>query len=148
MVYAGVAAGLTLGAGLLVQPIAPWMSNRHVRLVVVAGLGAVIVGLGVSALAVWLGDPVLALVVALVLGAGYGLCLVFGLTEVTRIAGDGELAGLTAVFYTLTYVGFSTPYLLALLEHVAALPVLLIALAVLAAVTLAAVSTQASPTWR
>jgi MFS family permease len=139
-VYAGVAAGLTLGAGLLVQPLARRLSNRHVRLVVVAGLGAVIVGLGVAALTVWLDDPVLALVAAVILGVGYGLCLVFGLTEVTRIAGEGQLAGLTAVFYALTYVGFTVPYLLALLEHVAALPVLLLALAVLAVITLAAVS--------
>jgi MFS family permease len=147
-VFAGVAAGLTLGAGLLVQPMARRMSNRHVRLVVVAGLGAIIVGLGVAALAAWLGNPALALVAAVILGAGYGLCLVFGLTEVSRIAGEGELAGLTAVFYALTYVGFTTPYLLALLEHVAALPVLLIALAVLAAVTLAVVRTPADPTRR
>jgi Na+-transporting NADH:ubiquinone oxidoreductase subunit NqrD len=124
------------------------MSNRHVRLVVVAGLGAVIVGLGVAALTAWLEDPVLALVSAVILGAGYGLCLVFGLTEVSRIAGEGQLAGLTAVFYALTYLGFTTPYLLALLEHVAALPILLIALAVLAAVTLAAVRTPADPTPR
>ena len=147
-VYAGVAAGLTLGAGLLVQPMARRLSNRHVRLVVVAGLGAVIVGLGVAALAAWLGNPVAALVAAVILGAGYGLCLVFGLTEVSRIAGDGELAGLTAVFYALTYVGFTTPYLLALLEHVAPLPVLLIALAALAALTLAVVRTPADPTRR
>ena len=145
-VYAGIAAGLTLGAGLLVQPVARRMSDRHVRLVVVAGLGAVIAGLGVAALAAWLTGPVLALVAAVILGAGYGLCLVFGLTEVSRIAGEGQLAGLTAVFYALTYVGFTTPYLLALLEHVAALPVLLIALAVLAAVTLAAVRKRADPT--
>jgi MFS family permease len=145
-VYAGVAAGLTLGAGLLVQPVARRMSGRHVRLVVVAGLGAVVVGLGVAALAAWLADPVLALVAAVILGAGYGLCLVFGLTEVSRIAGEGQLAGLTAVFYALTYVGFTAPYILALLEHVAALPVLLIALAVLAAVTLVAVRTESART--
>ena len=145
-VYAGVSAGLTLGAGLLVQPVARRMSNRHVRLVLVAGLGAVIAGLGVAALTAWLDDPVLALISAVILGAGYGLCLVFGLTEVSRIAGEGQLAGLTAVFYALTYLGFTTPYLLALLEHVAALPILLIALAVLAAVTLAAVSTDSART--
>lgn len=152
-IYAGVCAGLTLGAGLLVQPVARRMSNRHVRLVVVAGLGAVIVGLVVAALTAWLGDPVLALVTAVILGAGYGLCLVFGLTEVSRIAGEGQLAGLTAVFYALTYVGFTTPYLLALLEHLAALPILLLALAVLAILTLVAVSmdsvrTRADPTPR
>ena len=147
-VYAGVAAGLTLGAGLLVQPVARRMSNRHVRLVVVAGLGAVVAGLGVAALTAWLGDPVLALVAAVILGAGYGLCLVFGLTEVSRIAGKGQLAGLTAVFYALTYVGFTTPYLLALLQHVAALPILLLALAALAALTLAVVRRPVDPTLR
>jgi hypothetical protein len=145
-VYAGVAAGLTLGAGLLVQPVARRMSNRNVRLVVVAGLGAVVAGLIIAALAAWLADSVLALLAAVVLGAGYGLCLVFGLTEVSGIAGEGQLAGLTAVFYALTYVGFTTPYLLALLEHLAALPILLLVLAVLAAATLAMVRRQADPT--
>jgi hypothetical protein len=139
-VYAGIAAGVTLGAGLLVQPLARRMSARHVRSVVFAGLGAVVVGLGIAALTVVTANPVLALVAAVVLGAGYGLCLVFGLTEVSRIAGAGQLAGLTAVFYALTYLGFTTPYVLALLHDVAGLPVLLLVLAGLAALTLVVVA--------
>ncbi|HEX3778126.1 MAG TPA: MFS transporter [Pseudonocardiaceae bacterium] len=139
-VYAGIAAGVTLGAGLLVQPLARRMSARHVRSVVFAGLAAVVVGLGIAALTVRTANPVLALVAAVVLGGGYGLCLVFGLTEVSRIAGAGQLAGLTAVFYALTYVGFTTPYLLALLHGLASLPVLLLALAGLAALTLVGVA--------
>jgi hypothetical protein len=54
----------------------------------------------------------------LVLGAAYGLILVAGLLEVQRLAQDGGLAGLTAAFYVLTYLGFAAPYRLALASHV------------------------------
>lgn len=49
------------------------------------------------------------------MGAAYGLLLVGGLREIQRIAGPDDLAGLTAVYYSLTYVGFFIPAVLALL---------------------------------
>jgi len=51
---------------------------------------------------------------AVLLGAGYGLCIVTGLREVERLAPPGELGGLVAIFYTLAYAGLAIPYLLAL----------------------------------
>jgi hypothetical protein len=72
---------------------------------------------------------------AIVLGCAYGLCLVAGLVEVGRLADDDELAGLTAAYYTLTYLGFAAPYLLALLAHLASYPVLLSISAALALCT-------------
>jgi hypothetical protein len=69
---------------------------------------------------------------AIVLGCAYGLCLVAGLVEVGRLAGDDDLAGLTAAYYALTYLGFAAPYLLALAAHVASYPVLLSIAAALA----------------
>lgn len=47
------------------------------------------------------------------LGTGYGLSLVAGLSEFARIAGPGEPAGLTAVFYSPAYLGFFVPMVLA-----------------------------------
>ncbi|MGB3170813.1 MAG: MFS transporter, partial [Rhodococcus sp. (in: high G+C Gram-positive bacteria)] len=41
-----------------------------------------------------------------------GMALVSGLQEVQRIAGPDDLAGLTAVFYSLTYLGFAVPAIL------------------------------------
>ena len=61
-------------------------------------------------------QPVLVLAAAVVLGCGYGFCLVFGLAEVQRLARPAELAGMTAVFQAVTYVGFGAPYLLSVLH--------------------------------
>lgn len=69
---------------------------------------------------------------AIVLGCAYGLCLVAGLVEVGRLAGDDDLAGLTAAYYSVTYLGFAAPYLLALAAHAASYPVLLSIAATLA----------------
>ena len=79
-----------------------------------------------------------------VLGGGYGVCLVGGLLEVQRIAGPDELAGLNAVFYALTYVGFALPILLAELARFTSFTVLLLALTGLAAACLAVVAANAA----
>jgi hypothetical protein len=78
-----------------------------------------------------------------VLGSGYGLCLVAGLLEVQRLAHEGALAGLTAIYYAFTYLGFAAPYLLALAAHVVGYPLLLAVTAALAAGTASVVATQA-----
>lgn len=56
---------------------------------------------------------------ALLLGAGYGLAMVSGLLEIQRIAGPRDLAGLTAVFYSVTYLGFAAPAVMAALASAA-----------------------------
>jgi len=48
-----------------------------------------------------------------VLGIGYGTVLVTGLTRVQMIAPPRDLAGLTGIFYALTYVGFLFPTVIA-----------------------------------
>ena len=73
----------------------------------------------------------------MVLGAGYGCCLVAGLLQTQRIAAPGELGGLTAVYYALTYLGFAAPVVLALLAALLPYWVLLLGAAGLAALTLA-----------
>ncbi len=50
---------------------------------------------------------------ALLLGAGYGLCLIVGLREVERLAPPEELGAVVALFYSLAYSGLAVPYLLA-----------------------------------
>ena len=78
----------------------------------------------------------MAIVAAAVLGAGYGLLLVSGLQEVQRIAGPSGLAGLTAVYYSFTYLGFFVPAILALLTPWFTYPVMFAAGAVLAVLCL------------
>lgn len=140
--FAGVAAGLTLAVGVLVQPVARRLDGVGDTRGSTVGLVAVIVGMLVAALAASQGNPLEVLAAAALLGAGYGFILVSGLLEVQRLAGPDELAGLTAVFYTLTYVGFAAPIVLAELTGLTTYPVLLAALAGLATLSLVAMTLE------
>jgi MFS family permease len=143
VVFAGAVAGLTLAAGVLIQPLARRLDRVDDARGSTAGLLAVTIGLVLAVVAAHTLDPALVAVAAVVLGVGYGLGLVSGLLEVQRIATPADLAGLTAVFYVLTYVGFAIPVLLAQLSAVADYPSLLGGLAVLAALCLVVVRSQA-----
>lgn len=108
---------VTLGCGFAVQSLGRRVdAPGGVRGVVVA-LSFLVAGMGIAAwaaagLAVWL-----TLAAAAVLGCGYGMALIAGLHEVQRIAGPDDLAGLTAVFYSVSYLGFAVPMALALLAR-------------------------------
>jgi MFS family permease len=142
LVFAAATAGVTLTFGVGIQPYARRLDTLGASRGAVAGLLAVIVGLLVAAVAAETANWPLVLVDAAVFGAGYGLCLVSGLLEVQRIAPPGELAGLTAVFYALTYLGFAAPIALSALNAVASYPVLLLATAGLAVLALLSVLRQ------
>ncbi|RRO86211.1 MFS transporter, partial [Corynebacterium bovis] len=112
------------------------------------GLGLVIVGMVVASLSarhitVWN-----TVVVAVILGAAYGLCLISGLTEVQRIAGPDDLGGLTAVYYVVTYIGFFFPMILTKLGDWFTYPVMLgfgVVMAVLAFIVVAVNSRRHLP---
>ncbi len=55
--------------------------------------------------------------------------------EVQRLAHREALAGLTALYYALTYLGFAAPYLLALAAHLTGYPTLLLTTAGVALIT-------------
>jgi hypothetical protein len=139
--FAGVVAGITLGVGVLVQPVARRIDRSDGRGAVV-GMVAVVGGMLLAALSAVLASPILVLVTGAMLGAGYGFCLVAGLLEVQRLASPDDLAGLTAVYFALTYVGFAIPVVLAELVHLTSYTVLLLVLAGLAAACLAVVAGQ------
>jgi len=136
---------LTALAGVLIQPLARGLqtkaaSNRAGILGLVAlGGGLALAAVTAQAQQVWLLAPC-----AIVLGCAYGLCLVAGLVEVGRLADDDALAGLTAAYYALTYVGFAAPYLLALAERWASYPILLLISSALALSTAPLVARQSS----
>ncbi|MFH8555959.1 MFS transporter [Streptomyces celluloflavus] len=138
-VYAGVATAVTPGAGLLVAPLARRLAARHRIATAATGLAAIALGLLVAALAVAHTQPAVALAAAALLGAGYGLCVAYGLTEVAALAPAHRLARLTARFWALCYLGFITPYAITLLTHAFAPPVILTGAAALAVLTLVTV---------
>ncbi|MFB6436366.1 MFS transporter [Streptomyces sp. NPDC056411] len=131
-VYAGVATALAPGAGLAVQPLARLLTARHRMAGGLAGLLAIAAGLALAASAAAGARPWLALAATAVLGAGYGLVLSFGLTEVAALAPRAHLARLTSLFWTLAYTGMVTPYVLSALSGRFGVPVLLRVGAVLA----------------
>lgn len=87
----------------------------------------------------------LVVVSALVLGGGYGCCQVCGLLEVQRLAQPAHLAGLTAAYQAVSYLGFVAPFpLAAAAARVVPAGWLLVAVAVLAALTLVWTTRQAA----
>jgi hypothetical protein len=146
IVFGAVVAAATLGTGVAIQPVARRLDRPGQVTAVLLGLGAAVLGASVAAVAAAYANPVLALVAAVPLGVAYGLGLVSGLLETQRLAGPDDLAGLTAVYYALTYVGFALPLVLAELHAVASYPVMLSGVAVLAAVSAVVVGINARRT--
>jgi hypothetical protein len=131
---AGV-AGVTALAGIAVQPVARRVYRPGSARLLGTALGLVAAGLAVAAAAAT-GQPALVVVAAVVLGGGYGGCQVAGLLEVQRLAPPDRLAGLTALYQAVSYLGFAVPYLLAVgTRRVSPATALLVA-AALAAMTL------------
>lgn len=116
MAFAALISVVTLSCGFAIQSVARRIdrpgsarSSQVALLLLIAGMSAA--ALASALLQIWA-----VLLAAVVLGAGYGIALVAGLSEVQRIAGPGDLAGLTAVHYALTYLGFAIPATLAYLH--------------------------------
>lgn len=113
--YATMMAVVTLGIGAFIQPFAQKLDRRLDGRGLPLGLATVVIGIGLAALAAHQSGPITGLISGVVLGIGYGTVLVTGLTRVQKIAPPKDLAGLTGIFYALTYVGFLFPTVIAAL---------------------------------
>ncbi|ORB31880.1 MFS transporter [Mycolicibacterium parafortuitum] len=121
--FSALLCAVTLGVGFAVQHlgrhiVADGRRGTLVALVLVA-VGMALAVAAASLLTVWA-----ALIAAAALGAGYGMALLAGLQEIQRIATADDLAGLTAVFYSLSYLGFGVPAAMALLAAHVSYPVM------------------------
>ncbi|MGW4766659.1 MFS transporter [Nocardia sp. NPDC004278] len=108
---------VTLGCGFAIQSAARRIDRPGTARAAVVALALVACGMGTAAWACATLAMPLTIVTAVVLGAGYGIGLVAGLQEIERIARPDDLAGLTAVFYSGSYLGFGVPALLAFLHQ-------------------------------
>ena len=135
-IYATTMAVLTLGIGAFIQPFAQKLDRRLDGRGLPIGLGTVVIGLSIASVASYQEGPVLGLVAAVILGLGYGSVLVTGLTRVQQIAPAQDLAGLTGIFYALTYVGFLFPTVIAALLPVMPYNVTLLVFAGLALISM------------
>jgi Major Facilitator Superfamily len=144
--FAALIAGLTLALGVSIQPLARRLDGVGDVRGTLAGLAAVTAGVLLGALAGVDHSWPLVVPAAMLLGSGYGLCLVSGLLEIQRLADREDLASLTAVFYALTYIGFAAPIVVAELERLTSAPVLLLCAAALVAFTAVEVAHAGSAT--
>lgn len=142
VLYATLLAVVALVCGAAIQPFAVRIGAATGGRQLVVGLVLVLAGVLLLALEAVVRAPALGVPVAAVLGCAYGLSLVSGLTEVQRMALPGDLAGVTAVYYSVTYIGFVLPVVLAALAAVASEALLLLVLAALAAVSLVVVTAR------
>ncbi|MCB5908862.1 MFS transporter [Streptomyces pinistramenti] len=137
LMFSAVVTMLTMVAGIMVQPLARRVNHPERPYLIATALGIVVAGLLLGAMAAASEQWWLIAVAALVLGADYGCCLVYGLTEVQRMADPANLGRLTALFQAVACLGFGAPYLLAVVEHVLSATPLLLVVAALAALALA-----------
>lgn len=134
--FSGLLCLVCLTFGFFIQPLGRRLDRDGSIRSLAVGMIAVVVGMLSAVLAsATLSLPVV-LASAAILGCGYGLVLVSGLQEVQRIARPDDLAGLTAVFYALTYIGFFVPMILAVIAEFASYPWLFLSGAVIAVLCL------------
>jgi hypothetical protein len=144
LAYATLLTVVTLGAGTLVQPFAKRLDSTATARAILVSLCLLAVGMAVAALAAQTRDPWLGVVLAALLGGAYGVAVVSCLQEIQRIARPDELAGLTGVYYALSYLGFLLPSVLAVLSGVLSYPVMLLGLTALALVSLGLVASAST----
>ena len=123
--YATALTVVTLGIGAVAQTTVGYLNRLTGGRALILGLGGMVLGMGLAAWAALIASPVLAFVVAVVLGISFGVCLVAGLLIVQGMAEPEELAGITGVYYSLGYAGFLLPTLLAALTPGVTYPVAL-----------------------
>lgn len=107
--FSGLMTVITLGCGVGIQMFGKVIDTHRSARASAVAMAVITVGTIFGAIAARTLSLPLGITSAAVMGAGYGLALVAGLSEVQRIAGKDDLAGLTAVFYSVSYTGFFIP---------------------------------------
>lgn len=117
-IYATGLTVLTLGVGAIAQGTVGLIDRLTRGRALVVGLSGMSAGMILAAVAADLRHPVLVVGVAALLGASCGVCVVAGLVIAQSLASPRELAGMTGVYYSLAYLGFLLPTILAALTPV------------------------------
>ncbi|MFT3875409.1 MAG: MFS transporter [Propioniciclava sp.] len=134
---AGAAAGIALGTSALVQPLLRRWASGHAATLILIGMGTVALGMLMAmASALWPASWWLP-VIAVVLGSCHALLIVGCMTLVELNSPPGLLAPMTAIVYCLAYIGFTAPWVVALLALVVPAWVALLVGAVVAVATTA-----------
>ncbi|MVU75765.1 MFS transporter [Nocardia sp. ET3-3] len=105
---------ITLGCGFGIQSVARRIDRPGSLRLPVLALTLVVTGMALAAAASATLTMWLTILTAITLGMGFGSGLVAGLLEIERMARPDDLAGLTAVFYAVSYLGFGVPAVMAI----------------------------------
>jgi Sugar (and other) transporter len=143
--FATLLTVVTLGSGAGIQLIVPRITAITGGRQSLVGLVLVVLGVALGAVEASVLSPALAVVVAALLGGSYGVLLVSGLIEIQQMAGPDDLAGITGIYYSLTYIGFVLPVVLAALAGAVSYSVLLGAVAAIGVVCLLVVARNVRP---
>lgn len=122
------------GAGILIQPLVRHLDHR-LTTQVLTGFGFGVSGYLVGAWAVLHDARVGVFIAAVLLGSAYGFCQTIGLTEIARLSPPDRLGLNTALYQSITYVGYMIPLPVVILMEWFSLPGILIGLAALATLT-------------
>lgn len=113
LIYSTIAVALTLGSGVLIQPLARKLDTPESARASLVAIGLTVIGLLIGILTGLLQNPWTGLVASCLLGAGYGLMLVAGMLETQRATAPEHMGSAMGKFYTLAYAGYLTPTVLA-----------------------------------
>ncbi|MET7771770.1 MFS transporter [Nocardia sp. NPDC005366] len=114
--FSALITAITLSCGFAIQSVARRIDEPGTARAAVVSLLFVVCGMVAAVAAAHVLTMWATILTACVLGAGYGIGMVAGLQEIERIARPDDLAGLTAVFYSVSYLGFGVPAILASLH--------------------------------
>ena len=138
--FSAIVTAVALMLGFTIQQFNHLLDNAYSAKGQQVGLVLTIVGM---TLATWTATDVVmwkVVLSSLILGLGFGMCMVSCLGEVQRIAGPNDLGGLTAVYYAVTYLGFFFPMILTRLNEWFTYPMMLGFGAVMAVISLVVVT--------
>ena len=138
--YSALIALVTLGAGFTIQQFGPQIMGESRTRGPILAMAVTVLGMAGS---VWVAanpHPWWALIICVILGLAYGLGMFMGLADTQRIATPTDLAGLTGIFYALTYTGMIFPAVLTRLSEFFTYPQMLGFGTVMAVICLAIVS--------
>lgn len=123
--FSGLLCFVALSCGFATQQLAKSVDTPRSARAVAVGLAVTVVGMATAAWAAATLDLRVTVLAAAVLGCAYGLLMVSGLQEAQRIAGPDDLAGIIAVYYSISYLGFFVPTIFGALSSSISYPALL-----------------------
>lgn len=123
--FSGLLCFVALSCGFVVQQLARAVDTPRSSRAVAVALAVTVVGMATASWAAATLDLRVTVLAAGVLGCAYGLLMLSGLQEAQRIAGPDDLAGIIAVFYSISYLGFFVPTVFGALSGSLSYPIML-----------------------